>query len=119
MPRYLIHRIKEAPGEHFRWAAHTGGLAIVKMKDYEQIGELDAPTPYGAWKMLADENRPLHPGDILEVVSEDGSPGDLKIVKYIGFEPAKWYVPEPKVDTGTQAAENPEFAVSVTPSHPL
>jgi hypothetical protein len=119
MPRYFIHRIKEAPGEHFRWAAHTGGLAIVKRKDYEQAGELDAATPYAAWKMLAEENRPLQPGDILEAVNEDGSPGDLKIVKYIGFEPAQWYVPDPKIDTGTQATETSESAVSLTPSHPL
>jgi hypothetical protein len=119
MPRYRIHRIKEAPGEHFRWAAHTGGQAVAKMKDYEPGGEVDAPTPYAAWKMLEGDDRALRAGDLLEAVAADGGPGELKILKYIGFEPAKWYVPEMKNDTGTNAAETTESAVSLTPSHHL
>ncbi len=103
--RYRIHRIKQAPGESFRWAAHTGGLALVKMRDYEAAGEIEAPTPYGAWKILAAQNQPLHPGDVLETLSTDGAPGDLQIAKYIGFEPAQWYTAEPKPNTGTTCPE--------------
>jgi hypothetical protein len=116
MPLYLVHRIKEAPGEHFRWAAHTGGLAVIKIKDYERAGEVEAATPYAAWKMLASEGQPLRPGDVLEAINADGGAGDLQIVKYIGFEPAKWYVPEPKSDSGTNAAEN--FVATVSDPHP-
>jgi hypothetical protein len=119
MPRYRIHRIKEAPGEHFRWAAHTGGVAVVKMKDYEPGVEVDAATPYAAWKILGDENRALAPGDVLETLTPDGQAGELAILKYIGFEPAKWYVPEPKPDTGTYAAEKLEPMVSETHSDRL
>ena len=118
MPRYRIHRIKHAPGEHFRWAPHTGGMAIVKRKDYEPAAELEAPTPYAAWKILVAEN-PLAPGDLLESMTADGSEGELSILKYIGFEPAQWYVPEPKHDAGAQAGENFESTVSETHSHPL
>lgn len=114
MPRYRIHRIKEAPGESFRWAAHTGGLAVVKAKDYEAAGEIDAPTPYAAWKNLAEGNQPLQPGDLLETLSADGSAGNLQIAKYIGFEPAEWYVPEPKPNTGTAA---PEISSAVVPAN--
>jgi hypothetical protein len=114
MPRYRIHRIKETPGEHFRWAAHTGGVEIVKMKDYEEAGEVEAATPYAAWKVLGGENRALEPGDLLELLTADGEPGELTILKYIGFEPAKWYVPEPKLDTGTHSTEKLEAAVSET-----
>jgi hypothetical protein len=93
--RYRIHRIKEAPKEHFRWAPHTGGLATVKLKDYEPAGEIDVASPYAAWKMMA-ESEPLAPGDILEALDENGQTLRLEICKYIGFEPASWFVPELK-----------------------
>jgi hypothetical protein len=92
--------MKESPREHFRWAAHTGGLAIVKPKDYELGGEAEAPTPYALWKRLAEENGgrdALLPGDLLEVPDTENN-GALFIAKYIGFEPAQWFVPEPKAE---------------------
>jgi hypothetical protein len=116
MPRYRIHRIKDAPGESFRWAPHTGGLAIVKLKDYDPASDIEAPTPYAAWKTLAAENRSLRPGDLLETLTPEGAPVDLHIAKYIGFEPAQWYVPEPKPDTGTTAPEISAPIVSATHS---
>jgi hypothetical protein len=100
MPRYRIHRIKDAPRENFRWAPHTGGLAVVKPKDYDPANEIDAANPYESWKLMREGGHPLRPGDLLELV--DGSDplpaglGALQIVKYIGFEPAQWFVPEPK-----------------------
>jgi hypothetical protein len=101
VPRYRIHRIKESQKEHFRWAAHTGGLAIVKSKDYEPGSEVESQSPYSLWKELQDSEsphaeKPLSPGDLLEVIQTDGS-GGLVITKYIGFEPAKWFVPEEKI----------------------
>jgi hypothetical protein len=116
MPLYRIHRMKEAPAEHFRWAAHSGGLAVVKAKDYDSgAEEVEAATRYAAWKMLAERQRPLRPGDLLEAVTQETG-GDLQIFKYIGFEPAKWYVPEPAPDIGTNAAEP---AIPQTPAHSL
>lgn len=95
MPSYRIHRIKDGPRENFRWAAHTGGIAVVKMKDYEPGGEIEAPTPYAAWKALATQASALRPGDLLETVATGGDlKSELKIAKYIGFEPAEWFVPE-------------------------
>jgi hypothetical protein len=93
---YRIHRIKDAAGEHFRWAAHTGGPAIVKPKDYDAKGELEAASPYAGWKALSARGDPLQMGDLLEELSPDGVPGTLYIAKYIGFERASWFVPEPK-----------------------
>jgi hypothetical protein len=106
MPCFRIHRIKDAPGESFRWAPHTGGLAVVKPRDYHPDGEIEAPTPYGAWKRLAAEGRPLRPGDLLETMHGDTGPGDLQIAKYIGFESAKWHVPEPKPDSNSPTGES-------------
>src|SRR4051794_20518967 len=102
MPRYRIHRIKQAPLESFRWAPHTGGLAVVKLKDYDFGEEIESETPYAAWKLLSLNGNALRPGDLLEMQLYDGMSGSLLITKYIGFEPAQWFVPEPKPErTGT------------------
>jgi hypothetical protein len=98
MPMFRIHRIKPSAGEAFRWAAHTGGLAVVKERDYEPGDTLDAPSTYAAWKALASSERPFAAGDLLEDES-----GKLHILKYIGFEPAQWFVPEPKETHGITA----------------
>ena len=95
--------MKETPRETFRWAAHTGGLAVVKPKDYDFNGDVEAATPYAAWKQLADSPQALHTGDLLEILTQEGTPAGLLIAKYIGFEPATWWVPEPK----------PELAVGI------
>lgn len=97
---FRIHRMKEAAREGFRWAAHTSGLAIAKPKDYEAVGDVDATSPYDAWKQMREGTRPLNTGDILEDES-----GTLLIAKYIGFERAQWWTPEPK-----PAAPPPELA---------
>ena len=114
MPRYRIHRLKETPRETFRWAAHTGGLAVVKPKDYEASEEIEAANPYAAWKQMMEGERPIGPGDLLETVSEIDTPlpGEIRIAKYIGFEPAHWFVPEPKA---AESANAPE-PISSTPA---
>jgi hypothetical protein len=86
---YRIHRMKDPARDSFRWAAHTGGSAVVKPKDYEPGGEIEAPSPYAAWTALRNTERPLETGDVLE-----DEAGALRIAKYIGFETAQWWVPE-------------------------
>jgi hypothetical protein len=98
MARYRIHRIRESMKEPFRWQPHTGGAATVKPKDYEVDGEFEAATPYALWTNMKAEGKALYPGDVLEIVREDGAPGELQIFKYIGFEPAKWWIAEPKTE---------------------
>ena len=100
MPRCRVHRLKDSQKEHFRWSAHTGGLAIVKPRDYEAGGEVESLTPYSLWKELQasgspHHERPLSPGDVLETIGPEGPPR-LFITKYIGFEPAQWLIPEAK-----------------------
>jgi hypothetical protein len=93
---FRIYRMKDGPREQFRWAAHTGGPAVVKPKDYEAKGEIEAASPYGAWKALGANGDPLQTGDLLEEIAADGSAGSLHIAKYVGIEKATWLVPEPK-----------------------
>lgn len=100
--------MKEAPSEHFRWAPHTGGLAVLKTKDYDVADAIHAANPYEAWKIMAEEGRPLRPGDLLEVCDGERDPQPVPaamwIAKYVGFERAQWFVPEPP--TGTVPASD-------------
>ncbi|MGI9074434.1 MAG: hypothetical protein ACR2JB_24680 [Bryobacteraceae bacterium] len=119
MPRYRIHRLEERPSETFRWAPHTGGLAIVKSKDYEVHGEVDGSSPYAVWKALLAEGRPLRPGDLLERNDVAAASGQLYIAKYIGFEPASWYVPEPQSNPDSPSGGTSESAGTPLQSDPV
>jgi hypothetical protein len=90
MPVFRIHRMKNAPRQHFRWAPHVSGVATVRPKDYESSREVDAENEYAAWALLRGSELPLQIGDILETPA-----GQLRICKYVGFEDARWFVPEP------------------------
>jgi hypothetical protein len=74
-------------------------LAVVKPKDYDFNGDVEAATPYAAWKQLAESPHELRTGDLLEILTAEGTPAGLLITKYIGFEPATWWVPEPKPES--------------------
>jgi hypothetical protein len=94
MPVFRIYRMKDAPRQQFRWAPHVAGCAALKMKDYEQRGEIEALHEYGAWRDLRERGDALLVGDLLETPE-----GQLRICKYVGFEPAQWVSPAP-VDPG-------------------
>ena len=89
MPLFRIHRMKDQPRQQFRWASHVSGTANVKPKDYEPSGELDAENEYAAWAILRNSEAPLQVGDLLEMGG-----GELRICKYVGFEEARWFIPE-------------------------
>jgi len=98
MPHYQIHRLKELPRQQFRWAPHTPGVTVVKLKDYEPGAAIEAASPYALWLALRETEQAIAVGDLIE------APGaELRILKYIGFEEARWYVPEP----ATRAVEEP------------
>ena len=112
MPRYRIHRIKDLPRENFRWAPHLAGVAIVKPKDYDLDGEVEAASPYVLWKALLAQARPLRAGDLLEA---DDDSKQLHIAKYIGFQPAAWYVPEARAAAPIPAEVSEPAAAPATP----
>jgi hypothetical protein len=89
---FRIHRMKETPRQQFRWAPHVSGAANVKQKDYEPSGEVEGENEYAAWAFLRDSEAPLQVGDILELPA-----GQLRICKYVGFEEARWFIPEAPV----------------------
>lgn len=90
MALFRIHRIKESAQQNFRWAPHTSGVTAAKPKDYEQAGIVEAAGLYQAWHQVRETPEALQLGDILESVET----GEMRICKYVGFEEAKWVVPE-------------------------
>ncbi len=94
MPAYQIHRLKETQRQQFRWAPHTPGVTIVKLKDYEPGSAVEAASPYALWLALRESDNALAVGDLIEAVGAAPA-GELRILKYIGFEEARWFVPEP------------------------
>ena len=97
--------MKDSPRQQFRWAPHLSGCASLKPKEYEPRCEVEARHEYDAWERMRDSGEPIAVGDLLE--TEDGQ---LRICKYVGFEPAQWVLPEPKhqapPDNVTQPAES-------------
>ena len=117
MATYRIYRLKNHLRQSFRYAPHVSGAANVKPRDYIspvtaegnilEGAAVEAATPYAAYFALRETPAPLEPGDLLE--SENG---ELRIFKFVGFEEARWVLPEPKPDnTGT--SEHPEAAPAV------
>jgi hypothetical protein len=100
MPTYQIHRLKELPRQQFRWAPHTPGVTVVKLKDYEPGPAIEAASPYALWLALRETEQAITVGDLIEVPG-----GELRILKYIGFEEARWYVPEPAARAVDQPVE--------------
>jgi hypothetical protein len=97
MSIFRIHRMKEAPRQQFRWAPHTSGVTSIKPRDFEAAGEVESLGFYDAWMSLRGTEHALDIGDVLEA---DG--GELRICKYVGFEEARWVLPE--VRTGLESA---------------
>ncbi len=116
MPSYRIHRLKAHLKQSFRTAPHVSGVANVKPRDYE-VEEIDftvveANTPYAAYFAMKETETPLEPGDLLE------AEGALRIYKYVGFEEARWVLPEPKpVEEGSEAPSDADAAEPVLASN--
>jgi hypothetical protein len=80
----------------------------VKLKDYDAGAQTEAENEYAAWAGLRNTEQPLNVGDLLE-----SETGQLRICKYVGFEEARWFAPEP-----TQAALATTPTVALPPVPP-
>jgi hypothetical protein len=85
----------------------VSGTANVKPRDYQAAADsVEAPTPYGAFFALRGTETALEPGDLLE-----SEAGELRIFKFVGFEEARWVLPDPPADF--VVSEQPETAPAV------
>lgn len=109
MSRYRIHHLKDHLRQSFRNAPHVSGAANVKPRDYIPGDSIEARTTYAAYFELRGSARPIEPGDLLESES-----GELRIYKFIGFEEARWVVPELKPEpAGVASSEAASIPVTV------
>ena len=102
MPCYRVHRLRSHLRQSFRHAPHVSGAADVKPRDYVPGDTVEAPSPYSAYFVLRGSEIPLEPGDLLETGS-----GELRIFKFVGFEEARWVLPEPKPEPAEAATPCP------------
>ena len=102
MASYRIHRLRDHLRPAFRSAPHVSGAATVKPRDYEAAESIESSSPYAAFLAMRGSVAPLQVGDLLE--DENGA---LRICKFVGFEEARWFVPE------TPASELPPAPVSM------
>ncbi len=103
MALFRVHRMKENPRQQFRWAPHTSGITGIKPRDFEAAGDIEARGYYDAWMSLRGTERALDIGDVLE-----SEAGEVRICKYVGFEEARWVLPEAKpISEQHQAVEAP------------
>lgn len=92
MALYRIFRLKDHQRAHFRQLPHVSGVAKIKPRDYEETTEtVEGATPYAAWFAARNSGNPLAVGDVL--VDEAGT---ASVIKFVGFEPAEWVLPEVK-----------------------
>ena len=113
MPVFRIHRMKDQPRQSFRFAPHVSGAANVKPKDYEPSDEVVSENEYAAWASMRSSERPLGVGDLLELPT-----GQLRICKYVGFEEARWIVPEIKIQASGQTSGQTLDSIEMMPPGP-
>ena len=89
MAAYRIFRLKENLRAQFRQLPHVSGVSRIRPKDYDEAGSVEGSTPYAVWFALKDS-----PADALvvgDLLVDEAS--EIRIVKFVGFEPAEWIVP--------------------------
>jgi hypothetical protein len=99
MPSYRVFRLKDHVRQNFRWTPHLSGMSQVKPRDYEEAFALEGESPYAVWAAVRETPQALQVGDVIEVDAFE-----LRIVKYVGFEQAKWLLPEDKQAVEAQTA---------------
>jgi hypothetical protein len=111
MPTFSIHRMKDNPRQQFRWAPHTSGVTLIKPRDFEPAGEIEAAGFYDAWMSLRGTERALDIGDVLELG------GEIRICKYVGFEEARWVLPEVKLGLENMPLAAGSQVLEAVPGH--
>lgn len=110
MAVYRIYRMKDHERQRFRWAPHTSGATQVKPRDFEEHGTVEALSFYDAWTLMRATDSPIDIGDVLVGPNEE-----MRILKYIGFEEARWVVPEAKTQMDLLAVQESQAATE--PAH--
>ena len=55
MAHYRIYYLKDSHRQQFRHALPSPDPVKLKMRDYQPGGEIEASSPYAAWKQMREE----------------------------------------------------------------
>ena len=117
MPHYKLFYLLDSQIQKFRESPPKPKPYSLRIRDYQEAGEIEAPTPYAVWKRLRDEpearhgRRELGVGDVLE-----SEPSSLFILNHWGFDKAEWRTSEAVTESSEIEAEQATPAlVSETP----
>ena len=75
MPLYNLFYLRDSQIQKFREAPPKPRPYRLRIRDYNEAGEIEAPTPYAVWKRLRDEPEARHGrrefgvGDVLACIS--------------------------------------------------
>ena len=107
MALYRIFHLTDVHLATFRERPPDKARTEIRPAHYEQVGEIEADTPYEAWSMLRDEAagssaagvREFGVGDVLQI--DDQAP---QICRWWGFEECAWH--EPGAEKATETSKD-------------
>ena len=105
MPQYQLYRLIDSRREKYRDAAPEPGQASLRGRHYERAGEVEALSPYQAWRRLqtaeeeAETLAALAVGDVLRDPEND----EWLVCNYWGFDPVQWNDEPPLTEEQMQA----------------
>lgn len=94
-----VFRLRDHLRQGFRNGPHMSGVSQVKPRDYQEDFTMECDSAYTAWATLRGTERAIQIGDLIEI---NGS--DLKIAKFVGFDEARWVLPEAAESSAPNAA---------------
>lgn len=105
MPSYRIFQLREDYVQAFQDKAPKAGKISLRDSRYDEVGVVNADTPYEAWLMLRQEShaegvREMGVGDVLQT----GDEAPLVCVWW-GFEKAQWMSVEQEAAVESEAQE--------------
>jgi hypothetical protein len=92
MPQYQLYRLIDSRREKYQSASPEPGQALLRGRHYEPAGEVEAVSPYQAWRQLqtvteeAETLAALAVGDVLRDPDRD----EWLVCNYWGFDPVQW-----------------------------
>lgn len=105
MPQYQLYRLIDSRRENYKNAAPEPGQTELRSRHYELAGEVEAGSPYQAWRRLRtvgeepESPAALAVGDVLRNLESD----EWLVCNYWGFDPVQWNDTPPLTEEEMQA----------------
>lgn len=105
MPQYQLFRLIDSRRENYKNAAPEPGQTELRGRHYEPAGEVEAGSPYQAWRRLHNEAEESASPAVLDVgdVLRDRASDQWLVCNYWGFDPVQWNDAPPLTEEEMQA----------------